>query len=99
MHMKNLTFTSGILLFSLVPLAHADSGRDRTQGPCYSVNIQNDHVNQSDVKQGCEMNFSRTVQAGKENRTTTIQTGDVNNNKVRQYQYEHPRYRITGERD
>ena len=97
--MKTLTLSVGILLFSLVPLAHADSGRDRTQGPCYSVNIQNDRVNQSDVKQDCEMNFSRTVQAGNENRTTTIQTGDVNNNKVRQYQYQHPRYRISGDGD
>jgi hypothetical protein len=99
MHMKTLILSIGILLFSSMPLAHADSGRDRTQGPCYSVNIQNDRVNQSDVEQDCEMNFSRTVQAGKENRTTTIQTGDVNNNKVRQYQYQHPRYRISGDGD
>lgn len=97
--MKTLILSVGILLFFLMPLAHADSGRDRTQGPCYSVNIQNDRVNQSDVEQDCKMNFSRTVQAGKENRTTTIQTGDVNNNKVRQYQYQHPRYRISGDGD
>ncbi|HSO81530.1 hypothetical protein [Thiocapsa sp.] len=97
--MKTSILSVGILLFSIVPLAHADGGRDRTQGPCYSVNIQNDRVNQADVQQDCDMNFSRTVQAGKENRTATIQTGDVNSNKVRQYQYEHPRYRISGERD
>ncbi|RKT43076.1 hypothetical protein BDD21_0386 [Thiocapsa rosea] len=97
--MKTSILSVGILLFSLVPLAQADAGRDRTQGPCYSVNIQNDRVNQSDVQQDCEMNFSRTVQAGKVNRTTTIQTGDVNNNKVRQYQYQHPRYRISGDGD
>ncbi|CRI65795.1 exported hypothetical protein [Thiocapsa sp. KS1] len=97
--MKTSILSVGILLFSFVPLAQADGGRERTQGPCYSVNIQNDRVNQSDVKQDCDMNFSRTVQAGKENRAATIQTGDVNNNKVRQYQYEHPRYRISGERD
>lgn len=97
--MKTSIVSVGILLFSIVPLAQADGGRERTQGPCYSVNIQNDRVNQSDVKQDCDMNFSRTVQAGKENRAATIQTGDVNSNKVRQYQYEHPRYRISGERD
>jgi hypothetical protein len=97
--MKKSTLSVGILLFSLVPSAHADTGRDRTQGPCYSVNIQNDRVNQSEVKQDCEMNFSRTVQAGKDNRAATIQTGDVNNNKVRQYQYQHPRYRISGDAD
>ncbi|SDW76555.1 hypothetical protein [Thiocapsa roseopersicina] len=97
--MKTSILSVGILLFSIVPLAQADGGRERTQGPCYSVNIQNDRVNQSDVKQDCDMNFSRTVQAGKENRAATIQTGDVNSNKVRQYQYEHPRYRISGEHD
>jgi two-component system heavy metal sensor histidine kinase CusS len=34
-------------------------------------------------RQGCDMNFSRTVQAGKENRAATIQAGDENSNKVR----------------
>lgn len=97
--MKTSIVSVGILLFSFVPLAQADGGRDRTQGPCYSVNIQNDRVNQSDVQQDCEMNFSRTVQAGRENRAATIQTGDVNNNKVRQYPYQHPRYRISGDGD
>ncbi|WP_296810841.1 hypothetical protein [Thiocapsa sp.] len=97
--MKTSILSVGILLFSLFPLAQADGGGDRTQGPCYSVNIQNDRVNRSDVQQDCEMNFSRTVQAGMENRTSTIQTGDVNNNKVRQYQYQHPRYRISGDGD
>jgi hypothetical protein len=97
--MKTSILSVGILLFSIVPLAQADGGRERTQGPCYSVNIQNDRVNQSDVEQDCDMNFSRTVQAGKENRAATIQTGDVNSNKVRQYQYEYPRYRISGDRD
>lgn len=97
--MKTSIVSVGILLFYFVPLAQADGGRDRTQGPCYSVNIQNDRVNQSDVQQDCEMNFSRTVQAGRENRAATIQTGDVNNNKVRQYQYEHPRYRVSRDGD
>jgi hypothetical protein len=97
--MKTSIVSVSILLFLMVPLAQADGGRDRTQGPCYSVNIQNDRVNQSDVKQDCEMNFSRTVQAGKDNRAATIQTGDVNSNKVRQYQYEYPRYRIYGDGD
>lgn len=97
--MRTSILSVGILLFSIVTLAQADGGRERTHGPCYSVNIQNDRVNQSDVQQDCDMNFSRTVQAGKENRAATIQTGDVNSNKVRQYQYEHPRYRISGERD
>ncbi|NCC23511.1 MAG: hypothetical protein EOM26_13865 [Alphaproteobacteria bacterium] len=97
--MKTSIFWVGIPLFLMVPLAQADGGRDRAQGPCYSVNIQNDHVNQSDVQQDCDMNFSRTVQAGTDNRASTIQTGDVNNNKVRQYQYAPPRDRMSGERD
>lgn len=97
--MKISIFLFGIFLFIFVSLAQADGNRDRTQGPCYSVNIQNDQVNQSDVQQDCDMNFSRTVQAGTDNRASTVQIGDVNNNKVRQYQYEHPRYRMSGVRD
>ncbi len=90
--MKNSIFCVGILLFLLVPQAQAGGDSERVQGPCYRVNIQNDRVNQTDVRQDCDMNFSRTVQAGTENRASTIQTGDVNSNKVRQYQYEYPTY-------
>lgn len=90
--MKASIFSVGLALLALAPLAQGDPVRDRTQDPCFRVNIQNDRVNESTVHQNCNTNFSRTVQAGNQNRAATIQTGEVNNNKVRQYQYDQLRY-------
>jgi hypothetical protein len=92
MQMRTSILSVGILLVASAASVHGDPVRDRTQSPCFNVNIQNERVNQSEVYQDCNMNFNRTVQAGQQNRAATIQTGELNNNKVRQYQYDHLRY-------
>ena len=90
--MKVSIVSVGAVLLTAAPFAFGDSVPDRTQGPCYQVNIQNDQVNRSNVRQNCDRNFSRTVQAGAQNSAQTVQSGSVNNNKVRQYQYDMSRY-------
>ena len=73
-------------LLVAAPFAHAGANGERTHGPCFNVQIQNDRNNHSSVRQNCDMNFSRTVQAGHNNRVETIQNGRINDNRVRQYQ-------------
>lgn len=79
-------------LLAAAPVVQGDPARERTQGACFNVKIQNERVNEASVEQNCNRNFSRTVQAGQSNRAETVQTGEVNNNKVRQYQYENLQY-------
>ena len=88
--MKTLHWSVGVALLAALPLAYAESGSAQTDRPCFRVNIQNDRFNDSTVQQNCERNFNRTVQAGAQNQAQTTQTGQVNNNKVRQYQYDVP---------
>ena len=88
--MKTSLWSIGVALLVAMPLASAESGSDQTDRPCFHVSIQNDRVNDSTVQQNCERNFNRTVQAGAQNQAQTIQTGQVNNNKVRQYPYDAP---------
>ena len=90
--MKILFLSVGFVLMVSAPLAYSEPARDRTQGPCFKVTIQNDPVNTADVRQDCDRNVSRTVQAGHENHAQTVQTGRVNDNKVRQYLYERSKY-------
>jgi len=90
--MKSYSFTIVAALLSAAPLVHGEPARERAPGPCFNVSVQNERVNRSVVEQDCQRNFNRTVQAGQSNWAETIQTGEVNNNKVRQYQYEHLRY-------
>lgn len=90
--MKTSILSAGVLLLAAMPLAHGDSAPDQSHRPCYRVTIQSDRVNESDVRQSCERNVSRTVQVGARNRAQTIQTGSVNNNKVRQYHFDRSRY-------
>lgn len=90
--MKTSILSAGIVLLVSVPFAYSDTVPDRTQGPCFSVNIQNDQLNESSVQQNCARNVSRTVQAGSQNWAQTIQTGQVNDNKVRQYLYDKSKY-------
>jgi hypothetical protein len=85
-------YSMGVLLVALSPVSQGEPVHERTQGPCYSVKVQNERVNDARVEQSCTMNFSRTAQAGIENRSETIQTGEVNSNRVRQYQYNPPRH-------
>lgn len=85
--MKTSIVSAGILLLSTVPFAHAGPGPDQSYRPCYRVTIQTDRVNESDVRQNCERNVSRTVQLGEVNRASTAQYGRINNNKVRQYDF------------
>lgn len=90
--MKTSIVSVGIALLIFAPFVFGDSVHHRTEGPCYQVNIQNDAVNRSNVRQNCDRNFSRTVQAGAQNSAQTVQSGSVNNNKVRQYQYDVSKY-------
>jgi len=86
--MKTSILSLGVVLLIAAPFVYGD----RSGGPCFSVNIQNDPVNRSSVRQNCDRNISRTVQAGARNRAQTVQTGSVNDNKVRQYRYERSKY-------
>lgn len=90
--MKTSILALGLACSAVIPLAGAESVRDRIDDPCFQVNIQNDEVNTSSVDQNCDRNVSRTVQAGATNEATTRQTGEVNNNAVRQYQYDRSEY-------
>ena len=81
--MKSSIAYVGVALLMALPLAYGGSTGNRTSGPCFSVNIQNNPVNKSNVRQNCDRNVSRTVQAGNRNQAQTIQTGSVNDNKVR----------------
>jgi len=90
--MKTSIVYVGVALLITFPLAYGGSTGNRTSGPCFSVNIQNDPVNRSNVRQNCDRNVSRTVQAGNRNQAQTIQTGSVNDNKVRQYRYDRSKY-------
>ena len=80
----------GVALLAAMPLAYAESVSDQTDRPCFHVSVQNDRLNESNVQQNCERNFNRTAQAGARNRVQTIQSGSVNDNKVRQYHYDVP---------
>lgn len=86
--MKASILSVGVVFLATIPFAYGGSVPDRTHGPCFHVNIQNDRMNESDVRQNCDRNYSRTVQAGAQNRAQTIQTGSINNNKVRQYRFD-----------
>lgn len=81
----------GLSLLLASPLALATVPGERSHGPCFHVSIQNDARNHSSLRQNCDMNFNRTVQAGQLNEAETVQHGYVNSNKVRQYQS--PSYR------
>ncbi len=96
--MKISILSAGFALLLAVPFAYGESTGAQTYDPCFNVNIQNDSVNRSSVRQDCDHNINRTVQAGDQNWAQTIQTGQVNDNKVRQYQYDRSKYfdRIRG---
>jgi hypothetical protein len=88
--MKISLWSIGATLLVAMPLASAEPGPERTDRPCFHVSVQNERINDSTVQQNCERNFNRTVQAGAQNQAHTTQTGQVNSNKVRQYQYDVP---------
>jgi hypothetical protein len=90
--MKASLLPLGALLLAAMPLSHAGPRPERADGPCFRVTVQNDRVNESTVRQDCERNVSRTVQAGARNEALTIQSGRVNDNRVRQYSYDADRY-------
>ncbi|MFO7642683.1 MAG: hypothetical protein R6X17_15860 [Candidatus Competibacteraceae bacterium] len=90
--MKISILSASLVLLASAPLAYSDTARERTQGPCFSVTVQNDPVNHSSVQQNCNRNYNRTVQAGRQNRAQTIQTGETNDNKARQYRYDPSKY-------
>lgn len=88
--MNPSSLSVGIAFLAAMPWAYAESVSDQTARPCFEVSVQNDRVNESNVAQHCQWNFNRTVQAGARNQAQTVQSGSVNNNKVRQYPYEAP---------
>ncbi len=91
--MKALTLISaGAVLLVSLPWAHADSIRPQLQNPCFSVNIQHDSTNKANTRQSCDRNVNRTVQVGRDNGAHTIQTGQINDNKARQYRYDRSTY-------
>ena len=90
--MKVSILLVGITLLFTVSVSYGGPVSDRFQRPCFRVSIQNDRINDSNVRQNCDRNFNRTVQAGSRNRAKTIQTGGANDNKVRQYHFDTSRY-------
>jgi hypothetical protein len=90
--MKTSILAASVALLATMTLAHGGTTPDQSHRPCYRVTIQNDPVNESDVRQNCDRNVSRTVQVGARNQAQTIQTGSVNNSKVRQYDFDSARY-------
>lgn len=89
--MKIVLYSFIAILSSVTTMsAYAQSEHDNSGRPCYDVNVQIDQNNSSNVQQDCGINYSRTVQAGKNNEATTTQQGDVNNNSTRQYEYNAP---------
>jgi hypothetical protein len=96
--MKIPALPLGVVLLIMLPGAYADSKPDQGSDPCFNVTIQNQPVNRSKVRQNCDHNINRTVQAGAQNQAHTVQSGQVNDNKVRQYQYDRAGYldRIRG---
>lgn len=97
--MKPSILLVGVAMLGSTYLAYGEPNKDQIQKPCFSVNIQNKHVNDATVRQNCDLNFSRTVQAGAQNTAVTVQSGQVNSNKVRQHWYDRMEYlrRIRGE--
>ena len=85
--MKQISFAVAIALLGTGAASMAQAPRDNSNRPCIDVNVQIDKENTSKVRQRCEINVSRTMQAGQENTAETRQTGDVNDNSVDQYEY------------
>ena len=90
--MKISILSAGFALFAAMPFAHGGRAPDPSHDPCFRVTIQNDRVNEANVRQTCDRNVNRTVQVGARNRAQTTQTGHVNDNKVRQYHFDSSKY-------
>lgn len=91
--MNKLSFTVAIALLGASGAALAQAQRDNSSRPCIDVNVQIDKENTSKVRQRCDINMSRTMQAGENNTAETRQSGDVNDNSVDQYEYKAVRRR------
>lgn len=90
--MKATLLASGVAILALGSFTFGATAGERTHGPCFNVQIQHERINQSNVRQDCDINVSRTVQVGQHNESNTQQTGARNDNKVRQTQYERPAF-------
>lgn len=86
--MKILPFVLAAGLAAASAAGWAQSARDNSARPCYDVNVQIDPRNRARVEQDCGRNVSRTMQAGQNNEASTVQRGDVNSNRVRQYGFD-----------
>jgi len=86
--MRTPVFSAGVLMLAAVTWSLAEPPQDRNEPACFRVNVQNDPVNTANVEQNCDRNFSRTVQVGARNEASTVQRGSLNDNKVRQSQYD-----------
>jgi len=83
--MKSIIKIISIILLSIsVNVYSSDNNSGR---PCYDVNVQINRDNQARVKQDCDINISRTAQAGQNNSASTVQQGNINSNEVRQYEF------------
>lgn len=78
---------TAVPLMAIVIAPTAAAGSADAARPCFNVEVQQRHVNESKVQQDCLHNFNRTVQAGQHNQAQTIQSGTLNSNRTRQYQY------------
>ncbi len=90
--MKATLMASGVVILALGSFTFGATASERTHGPCFNVQIQHERINQSNVRQDCDINVSRTVQVGQQNESNTQQRGARNDNKVRQTQYDHPAF-------
>lgn len=90
--MKTFLFCAGCVFLLTASSTYAGSEREQNSDLCIKVTIQNESENRSSVRQNCERNINRTVQAGAQNQAQTVQTGQINDNKVRQYQYDRAKY-------
>lgn len=85
--MKIFMYFVLIELFAFSTLVYSESWRDSNGRPCYDVNVQINRDNMANVRQNCDVNISRTAQAGKNNSANTSQSGNTNSNQVRQYEF------------
>ncbi len=90
--MKTSILSMSVLLLAAVPSVRGDTLHNALEDPCFRVTIQTDRVNRSSVRQTCDRNINRTIQAGARNWAHTSQAGSINDNKVRQYHYDRSRY-------
>ncbi|WP_006786080.1 hypothetical protein [Thiorhodospira sibirica] len=82
--MKILTSICILLLLAASSVAYAQARFDSMGRPCIDASVQGDNTNKSHIQQDCDVNISRTVQAGQSNEAATQQHGQVNDSMTYQ---------------